>query len=396
MEKGFPGFLPHVSQRMAGIQALLLALTEVFIDAITGIQLNVSIIYGLPLVVGAATRSRRLLWALVPLLFVTTLIVYSVQIPAGTFSLREPLFANRVLAALSLVLTACLLHVGLIAVDVLEMQRRSLEEQKEEVDRRRREAEEASSRKTRLLAAVSHDIRTPIHTISLMSDVLCRTADRPDLSVQVPDIAHRLQANALALADLVGDVLDVAHLDSARDELHVSEFSLNDLLEQECARVLLLAQMKGLRLEVEVPSDALWLRTDRVKRDRVVGNLLGNAIKYTDAGGLTVTATFGPDRAALIRVSDTGVGIAGEGLEHIFDEFVQLRNPEHDRGKGSGLGLAICRRLVEAVGGIIKVESEPGHDSVFTVRLPPSCVVEAPGGAPAPPGGVRPCRLSAP
>jgi signal transduction histidine kinase len=361
---------------MAGMLALLLALTEVFIDAVTCIDLNVSIVYGLPLVVTAATRSRRLLWALVLLLVLTTFLVYSVQIPAGVFSLREPLFANRVLAALSLVLTACLLHVGLIAVDVLEMQGLALEERKEEVDRHRREAEEASRRKTRLLAAVSHDIRAPIQAIGLMSEILCSAADHPELTVQMPDIAHRLQANTLALADLVGDVLDVAHFDSARSELRVSEFSLNDLLDQECARALPLAQIKDLRLKVEAPADPLWLRTDRIKLGRIVGNLLGNAIKYTDEGGVTVSAALAPDRAALIRVCDTGVGIAAEELEHIFDEFLQLRNPELDRGKGYGLGLAICRRLVEAVGGSIAVESEPGHGSVFTVRLPPSCVVE--------------------
>jgi signal transduction histidine kinase len=301
-----------------------------------------------------------------------------------------------VLSASSLVLTACLLHAGLIAVDVLEMRRRSLEEQNEDVDRRRREAEEASGRKTRLLAALSHDIRTPIHAISLVSEVLCRTANQPELAVQIPDMAHRLQANALALADLVGDVLDVAHLDSARDVLRVSEFSLNDLLDQERARALPLAQMKDLRLEVETSTDPLWLRTDRVKLVRVVGNLLGNAIKYTDEGSVTVSAELATDRAALIHVSDTGVGIAAGELEHIFDDFVQLRNPERDRGKGCGLGLAICRRLIEAAGGSIAVESEPGHGSVFTVRLPPSCVVEAPGGTPVPPRGVRPCRVSVP
>jgi signal transduction histidine kinase len=281
-----------------------------------------------------------------------------------------------VLAALSLVLTACLLHVGLIAVDVLEMQRRTLEEQNEDADRRRCEAEEASRRKTRLLAAVSHDIRAPIQNISLMSEILCGTASQPERGLEIPDIAHHLQTNALALSDLVGDVLDIAHLDSGRDELHVSDFSLNDLLYQECARALPLARMKDLRLSVEAPVNPIWLRSDRIKLVRIVGNLLGNAIKYTNSGGVKVRATLSPECAALIHVCDTGVGIAGEELEHVFDEFVQLRNPELDRVKGCGLGLAICRRLLEALGGSIAVESMPGHGSDFTVRLPPNCVVD--------------------
>jgi signal transduction histidine kinase len=396
METDSRRILPAVSVRVAGLLAVLLALTEVFIDWVTEIQVNVSMVYGLPLVVAAATRSRRLLWALMVFLVLTTFAVYAVQIPPGVFSPREPLFVNRVLAALALVLTAGLLHVGLIGIDILESQRRSLKEQNEELERRRREAEEASVRKTRFLAAASHDIRTPVNTIGLMAEVLCRAADHPELAVQVPDIAHRLQANALALAELVGDVLDVARSDAAHAELRVSDFSLNDLLAQEGARALPLAQTKGLRLEVEAPAEPLWLRTDRVKLGRVVGNLLGNAVKFTDAGGVTVSAARAPGGMALVRVRDTGVGIPAGELEHIFDEFVQLCNPERDRSKGCGLGLAICRRLVEALGGSIAVESESGRGSAFTVRLPPSCVAETPASAPAPPAdhppGPRPDR----
>jgi signal transduction histidine kinase len=112
--------------------------------------------------------------------------------------------------------------------------------------------------------------------------------------------------------------------------------------------------------------------------------LLSNAIKYTNTGGVTVAAAREPDGTAVIHVADTGVGIAPGQLEHIFDEFVQLGNPEGDRSKGHGLGLAICRRLVEILGGRIAVESQPGRGSRFTVRLPPSCVVDTPGGS-APP-----------
>ena len=181
---------------VAGVLAVLLALAEVLIDWITLIRLNVSILYGLPLVVAAATRSRRVLWGLALFLLITIFAVYYVQIPPGVFALREEYFVNRVLAALALVLTAVLLHVGMIGLDHLETQRRSLEEQNAELERRRHEAEEASNRKAHFLASVSHDIRTPLQTITLMADILCRTADKPELTAQVPDVAHRLQANA--------------------------------------------------------------------------------------------------------------------------------------------------------------------------------------------------------
>jgi signal transduction histidine kinase len=374
-----------VAAPVASVLAALLALTEVFLDWITVISLNVSILYGLPLVVAAATRSRRLLWALALFLLVTIFAVYCVQIPRGVFSLHEPYFVNRVLAASALVLTAALLHVGMIGLDLLDAQRRSLKEQNEELERRRREAEEGSSRKTRYLASVSHDIRTPINTISLMAELLCRAADKPELASQIPDVAHRLQANALALADLVGDVLDLARFDTTQLKLQASEFSLNDLLAEESAHILPVAQAKNLWLRVEAPEVTVRLRSDRIKLARVIDNLLGNAIKFTNAGGVTVAASREPDGNAVICVSDTGVGIAPEQEEHIFDEFVQLHNSERDRNKGHGLGLAICRRLVEALGGRINLESQPGHGSRFTVRLPPSCVVDTPRGAPPPP-----------
>jgi signal transduction histidine kinase len=109
-----------------------------------------------------------------------------------------------------------------------------------------------------------------------------------------------------------------------------------------------------------------------------LSNLIGNAVKFTDTGGITVSATLTPERAALIRVEDTGKGMTPENLQRIFDEYGQLGNPERDSRKGWGLGLAICRRLLDVMGGEIGVESTPGRGTVFTVRLPTSCVVANP------------------
>src|SRR5436309_2356303 len=157
--------LLRVAAPVAGALAVLLALAEVLLDWGTQIPLNVSILYGLPLVVAVGTRSRWLLWGLTLALLVTTFAVYWVQIPPGEFSLHEEHFINRLLAALALVVTAALLHVAMAGLDLLEAQRRTLKEQNEELDLRRREAEDASHRKTRLLTSVSHDIRTPLQAI---------------------------------------------------------------------------------------------------------------------------------------------------------------------------------------------------------------------------------------
>ena len=373
-ETKLPSLEPPLSARVAAVVAVLLALIEILIDWVTRIELNVSIVYGLPLVVAAGARSRRLIWTLAACLLLTTFAVYYVQIPPAVFSVREQHFVNRVLAGLSLVLTASLLHVGLIAADMLDAQGESLRRQNEELDRRRREAEEASRGKTRLLASVSHDLRTPIQTINLMAEVLCHTTLDPDLIAQMPDFPHLLQANANALSELVGDVLDSARWDSRKIELQVSDFSLNSVLAEECERIAPLAERKGLRLNCEKPDQTLALRTDRVKLLRIIRNLLGNAIKFTNAGEVTVSASLVPEGSIQIFVQDTGIGIASEELPRIFDEYLQLNNADHDSSNGSGLGLAICRRFATALGGSITVQSHPGRGSRFTVSLPASCV----------------------
>ncbi len=397
---------------LAGALAVCLATVQVIIDWATWIELNEAIVYPLPLVLAAMARNRRLLWYLALFLLGTTFAVYAMQIGPGAFSLREPFFVNRVLAAVTVLLTACLLHAWTLALDKLEEQGLSLKvqnerldaanqellrcqeeitRQNEELDRRRRDAEEASGRKTRLLASVSHDIRSPLNAINLMAQVIRHTAADPAMATEVSGLAQRLQANARGLADLVSDVLDLSALDSGRVELHESDFPLNELLAEECRSLLPLAQAKNLTLATEPTEPSVWVRADRVKLARVLSNLVTNAVKFTQAGGVTLTAGLTAERAVLVRVRDTGVGIAPEDLERIFDEFAQLRDAGHDRTKGWGLGLAICRRLIHLMGGTITAESEPNRGTAFSVLLPPSCVVDRPGAATrtAPTVGIR-------
>src|SRR5688572_29320274 len=215
------GFRPR-DRVFIALLAVALALVEVLLDAVTWVELDVAAIYGLPLVLAALTRSRRLLWALTATLTVATFAVYAAQIPVGVFTFGETFFVNRLFDAVAVLLTAGLLHVWIISLDTVEAQTLLLEAQNEELERRRSEAEEASARKTRLLAAASHDIRTPVHTISLMAEVLRRTAENPALAAQVPKLAQRLQANALSLADLLSAVLDSARLESGRVEYQES------------------------------------------------------------------------------------------------------------------------------------------------------------------------------
>jgi PAS domain S-box-containing protein len=246
-----------------------------------------------------------------------------------------------------------------------------------ELDMRRREAEETSVRKTRFLAAVSHDIRTPVNAINLMAEVIKRYAGDPAVATQIPELARKLQANALSLVELVSDVLDVARFDSGKIEVIESEFDLHELLSEECRQLQPLAQDKGIDMRLESADRPIWLRTDRVKLARIISNLVGNAIKFTEQGNVVVRTALTADveRRVLVHVSDTGVGIPPEHQAAIFDEFAQVHNPERDRTKGTGLGLAICKRLVSVMGGALSVDSQPGKGSTFTIALPASCVL---------------------
>jgi signal transduction histidine kinase/CheY-like chemotaxis protein len=244
----------------------------------------------------------------------------------------------------------------------------------QELERRRREAEEASFRKSRFLAAVSHDIRTPANAIGLLAEIIRRSANNPAMVHEIPSLAIELEGSSRTLVDLVTDVLDITRFDSGKLELHETEFCLGSIMSEECRQLQSLAQQKALMFECEPPDPGICVRADRVKLARVLGNLIGNAVKFTDSGGVRVSAALLEDGRPEIAVSDTGIGIAQEHRARIFDEFYQLRVPNRDLAHGSGLGLAICHRLVEAMGGEILVESDVGRGSTFRVRLPAAAV----------------------
>src|SRR5439155_9379739 len=156
--------------------------------------------------------------------------------------------------------------------------------------------------------------------------------------------------------------------------LNESEFSLGGMLAEECAHLRPIAESRRVRLACDVVHPSIWIRTDRVKLERVVANLIDNAIKFSPGGAVHAARHRRSDGGVEIAVRDTGAGIPADQLDRVFDEFFQLRNPERDRDKGRGLGLAISKRLVSAMGGDIGVESGPGG-STFVVRVPADAVV---------------------
>ena len=398
-----------VTSRVApAVIGLMLAALLMLADLGTWIELNVAVAYSLPLVFVAASRRPRVLWALAVLLIAATFAVYRVQIfsarvqpldGGGWPSLHDPYLVDRALAAVTILLTAAILQGWLYSLRAIEMRDRVIEEsnlhlakanmelvrhkaeitaQNAELERRRRDVETISNRKTQILASISHDIRTPIQAISVMAEIMRRAAHAPAADSRLPAFARRLQAHALSVAELLAEVIDLASFDAGEVALHTSEFALQDLLVEQVQRLSPLAEDKGLKLELGPPGNAVLLRTDKVKLGRVIDNLVSNAVKFTAHGLVTLETSIDAGRGLCIRVADTGCGIKPENLGRIFGDFCQEAEAAVRSGSGWGLGLSICRRLTQALGGELLVESEPGRGSTFTVVLPLSVLASTP------------------
>ncbi|MCD6672099.1 MAG: HAMP domain-containing histidine kinase [Burkholderiaceae bacterium] len=387
---------------LAYVLAIAVTVIEVVLDLTTWVDLDIATIYGIPLVIVAFTRDRRLLWTLTVALALTTFIAYALQVPAGEFELGEARFVNRVLATVSLLIIAGLLHFWMTSLDIRDAQARLLEKhfhsleavnillvdreaqimrQNQELVLRRLEADKASERKTRLLNAVAHDVRNPLHAINLMADAIRRAAEDPALSAKVPQMTHRLQSSARSMAALVADVLDIAYFDSGLAQRHDTVFSLDEVIEAACHDFTPLAEVKMLHLQAQASDRDIRVRTDRVKLERIVDNLVTNAIKFTVKGSVVLHAAVAADGAATITIRDTGVGIPENQLEHVFDEFARLDTVAGNPDRGWGLGLPICRALAEVIGARIDVQSEVNTGTLFTIRLPPECMAAATSGA---------------
>ena len=226
------------------------------------------------------------------------------------------------------------------------------------------EAEAANRAKTRFLASASHDLRQPIHTLSLYG----ATLGMQNLDAQTRTIVKHMDTALQALASQLDALLDVSKLDAGIVEVNKAPSCVNNLAarlyEEYCAE----AANKKLDFTVE-HEQTVYVDTDELLLERIIRNLVSNAIKYTDKGSVQLKISE-QDGQCVIALTDTGKGIPEAEFTHIFEEFYQLDNPERDREKGLGLGLAIVKRLVSLLGIEISLKSSPDVGTQFTVRLP--------------------------
>ena len=256
--------------------------------------------------------------------------------------------------------------VFVAARDVTERKRVELE-----LNEARAVAESASQTKSDFLASMSHEIRTPMNAIMGIADLLAQT----HLTAQQDKYVQIFRRAGDNLLNLINDILDLSKVEASQLELEQTTFVLIDQMEIVMEMVGARAKEKGLVLLCEIASDVPNnVVGDPTRLRQVLMNLLGNAIKFTNAGTVSLRVTLDSDLAAptLLRfaVQDTGIGIPAEKLGRVFERFIQADSSTTRRFGGSGLGLTICKRLVELMGGQIWVESAPDVGSTFSFAVP--------------------------
>ena len=223
-------------------------------------------------------------------------------------------------------------------------------------------AENANVAKSKFLAATSHDLRQPLHALGFFIDALKTSPEKST------ELFEKIDASIASLKDLFDALLDISKLDSGIISVANRHFKSNKLVSNIENEYLLSARNKGLALIIEDNMSVLYSDHDLLKR--LIGNLVSNAIRYTDTGEVKIVLKQLNDKQISLSVSDTGIGIIKKELEHIFDEFYQINNPERDRNNGLGLGLAIVKKLTNLLDISISVRSDLGKGTCFEITIP--------------------------
>ncbi|MEO5929179.1 MAG: ATP-binding protein [Candidatus Kapaibacterium sp.] len=239
-----------------------------------------------------------------------------------------------------------------------------------ELDQNAEHLRRADDLKSRFLSNMSHEFRTPLNSILALSRLLLDRADG-DLTAEQEKQVTFIRKGAEALSELVNDLLDLAKVEAGKIDVNAAEFRILDLLGALRGMLRPLLMNEAVNLAIDTGTNLPPVMGDEGKVAQILRNLVSNALKFTDAGEVRVSAFHIPEKdLMLFKVDDTGIGIPPEHLENIFQEFTQVENRLQHRVKGTGLGLPLSRKLAELIGGELSVESTVGVGSSFSLLIP--------------------------
>ena len=239
--------------------------------------------------------------------------------------------------------------------------RKELEREREAV---RQQLAEALAGRDEFIAVAAHELRNPLNVLVLLWRLLDRTPDRPGTAGE-RSLFDKARAQLARLSSLVDRLLDVTRIRSGTFDLYREKFDLNELIREVINRFAI--ENSAIPISVQLEPDRIEGTWDRLRIDQVITNLVSNALKYGMEKPIAIRASVNGDRVT-ITVRDEGIGISPENFDRIFERFERVT--ERSKGEGLGMGLWITKQIVEAHGGTVAVESEPGKGSTFTVQLP--------------------------
>jgi PAS domain S-box-containing protein len=258
---------------------------------------------------------------------------------------------------------------GMPAGTVIEVRDVTREKKAEDaILRAKEEAEQANRAKSQFLATMSHELRTPLNAILGFADLMDMGIPEP-LTEKTRAQVRRIDGSARHLLYIIEQILTFSRVDAEQEKVAWETVDLREVIRSVTEMAEPLAEKKGLHLVSTLDRAPETIRSDRQKLRQILINLLGNAIKFMHAGVVELTA-WQEKEELVLRVRDTGIGIASEHYSRVFDPFWQVDQSHTREAGGTGLGLTVSRSLAQLLGGDIHVESEPGVGSTFEVRLP--------------------------
>jgi signal transduction histidine kinase len=238
-----------------------------------------------------------------------------------------------------------------------------------ELDEQAEQLRQATELKSRFLAYMSHEFRTPINSIRSLTRLLVDRVDGPLTPEQERQVLF-IQQQATEFAEMVDDLLDLAKVEAGRIEISPAWFEMVDLFSALRGMFKPVLTNPDVNLVFEEPGDVPKLYTDDRKLSQILRNFISNALKFTQKGEVRVSVHREGDERVTFFVADTGIGIAPEYQQALFEDFSQVQSPMQKKLRGTGLGLALSKRLAELLGGNVALRSEPGKGSVFSVSVP--------------------------